>query len=274
MLDLVGELDAAVLSVRVSLEPSPGSISLVSALQSGEGDVGIAQADVVYLAYRRGVEESQYPHTNLRGISVLWFNTVQILVRNDSALGRIEDLRGKRIGVAPIGSAGELFTRLVLNAYGMDYSDVRPEFLSSGERKAQLLEHRTLDAVIVMSSVVVGSWSVESPTGVRLLPIGGDMTERLRSQYPFIKPLVVPAHELPHQSEDVETIGTDALLICRKDLPEQLVYQLTSAFFSALPRVVGAFALAALVDSDRAPTTPIPLHPGAARYYREQEILR
>ena len=54
---------------------------VVSAVDGGKGQLGLAQSDVVYLAYRRGIERNQYPHKNLRAISVLWVNTFFVLVR-------------------------------------------------------------------------------------------------------------------------------------------------------------------------------------------------
>jgi hypothetical protein len=83
----------------------------------------------------------------------------------------------------------------------------------------------------------------------------------------------VPALQL-HQAKPVDTFGTEYLLVGRQDLPEELAYQLTKEFFDALPEFAATHAEAALIDPELAPTTPIPLHPGAARYYREREILK
>ncbi len=64
----------------------------VSAVDSGEGQLGLAQSDVVYLAYRRGIERNLYPHKNLRAIAVLWVNTLHVLVRRDSPFQSIESI--------------------------------------------------------------------------------------------------------------------------------------------------------------------------------------
>jgi hypothetical protein len=63
-------------------------------VDGGEGQLGLAQSDVVYLAYRRGIERNLYPHKNLRAIAVLWVNTFHVLVRRDSPFRSIEDLKG------------------------------------------------------------------------------------------------------------------------------------------------------------------------------------
>ena len=66
----------------------------------------------------------------------------------------------------------------------------------------------------------------------------------------------------------------DVLLLCREDLPEGLVYDLTRALFDSVPALENAHEAASAIDPERGPTTSIPLHPGAARYYREREILQ
>ena len=71
----------------------------------------------------------------------------------------------------------------------------------------------------------------------------------------------------------MRTVGVDNLLIARKDLGEHLVYQLTKGFFEVLPEIAKTLK-AAEVDADLAAATPIPLHAGAARYYRERELLK
>ena len=70
------------------------------------------------------------------------------------------------------------------------------------------------------------------------------------------------------------TVGMDVLLLCREDLPERLVHDMTATLFDAIPELSKAHPAAAAIDPDRGPTTAVPLHPGAVRYYREREILK
>ena len=72
----------------------------------------------------------------------------------------------------------------------------------------------------------------------------------------------------------MHTIGVDNLLLCRSDLQDELVYELTKRFFDALPRLASEQPSLRLMDFAQAPATPIPLHDGAARYYRERELFR
>ena len=269
--DLILSLDSALAEAEVLLSGTPGSLSLVSDLQSGEGEVGIAQADIVSLAYRRGLEGNEFPHTNLRGAAVLWVNTVQIIVSADRAIHSLEDLSGQRVAVGPIGSAGEFFARTVFAAYGLSYLEVEPHPQPvSGMPDA--VRRGSVDAAIAVS--LVDPSLLAASSGLRLLSIDSNVVGQLRSQYLFVKPVVLPPHALRPDSAEVHTVGVDALLVCHKDLEDELVYRLVGEFFSSLPQLSDKHLAASLVDPDLGPTTPIPLHPGAARYYREREILR
>ncbi len=75
-------------------------------------------------------------------------------------------------------------------------------------------------------------------------------------------------------SRPVETVAIDVLLLCRAGLPEEFVHRLTAALFEVLPGLARQFDYLRLMELSRAPATPVPLHPGAAWYYREQELLQ
>ena len=110
---------------------------VVSAVDGGQGQLGLAQSDVVYIAYRRGIEKNLYPHKNLRAIAVLWVNTLYVLVRRDSPFRSIESLKGRRVGIIRPGTSGEFSTRIVLGAHGMSYADVQPIFEPTDQPRAE-----------------------------------------------------------------------------------------------------------------------------------------
>jgi hypothetical protein len=92
--------------------------------------------------------------------------------------------------------------------------------------------------------------------------------------YPFFRSTLIPRDSYTGVTEAVRTIGLDSVLVCRKDLDEELVYKLTKLFFEALPTLSFSEEALRFMDLDQAPATPIPLHEGSARYYREQELMR
>ena len=272
--DLIKRFNIALPQTHVGLQTTAGGVVVVSAVDGGQGELGLAQSDVVYLAYRRGIERNQYPHKNLRAIAVLWVNNFYVVVRRDSRFRSIDDLKGHRVGIIRPGTSGEFSTRILLGAHGMSYADVQPIFESTDDLMPKLGAGQ-IDAVFSANPLMLAAARAVSQTvPLRLLPISRSVTNRLRGSYPFLKPVTVAANQLPGQREPIETLGAEWLLVCRSDLSEDLVYQLTRAFFEQLPALARDHGEAALIDPEQAPAAPIPLHAGAARYYREREILR
>jgi TRAP transporter TAXI family solute receptor len=266
--NLVAGLNRALPDASVALQPTSGSVVVTSAIQAGSGEVGLAQADVVYLAYRKETSANAY-HGNLRGVAVGALNRLCIFVRRESPIHTVSDLRGRRVAIAPDGTAGALLTRMVLDAYGIAYADLHPMIHQIGDMGRFFAEEQ-LDAMIMVGAFDPNTLIAPlNAADLRLLSIDREGTTRLRSQYPFIKPATVLALEVAGLPADVPTIGTDSLIICRRDLPEDLVYRLTKQL---LTQADSQNVLS--IDPDTAPATPIPLHPGAARYYRELQLLK
>ena len=80
--------------------------------------------------------------------------------------------------------------------------------------------------------------------------------------------------DYPAHPRSVHTIGVDNMLVCSNDLDEDFVYELTKSLFNGLPALAAEQTSLRLMDVSQGPATPIPLHDGAARYYRERELFR
>jgi TRAP transporter TAXI family solute receptor len=110
--------------------------------------------------------------------------------------------------------------------------------------------------------------------GAYLLPIEGPIVASLRQENPFIRVVTIPPNIYPGQTRLVPTIGIEMVVICRQGLSEQIVHDATVQLFEVYPRLASVEASLRFLNLDNAPATPIPLHPGAARYYRELQLSR
>jgi len=248
---------------------SAGSVANVEALQRGDADIGLSYADVAYVAFVGRLEGRPQAFDELRGIAVLELTPVHLVVRANSGIRDAGQLRGRRIGVGLQGSGSALTANIVLAALGIDAFSVQLEplrYVDAGSRLAA----GTLDAMFVTGGDPMGSVRASTEAGARLVPLTGPAIERLRHDYPFFRPTVIPGGTYPGHPDPVHTIGVDNLLVCRRSLDESLVHDLTMRFFEMLP----SLSMLTLMDLDQAPATPIPLHDGAARYYRERELSR
>lgn len=259
----------------IEVRHAPGGSGVnVESLEMGQTDIAFTQADIAYAAYSRGTERDRRPHLQLRAIAVLWMNTVHVAVPNQSAIRTVADLRGRRVGATTRGGGTETLARVVLGAYDLTYDDITPQF-DPFVQTTERLQRGDSDAAFVVAGVpAVAVTDLAAHLDIRLLAIPRERLRTMRAEYPFLRPVVVPRGTYKGVDEAVETVGVNNLLMCRKDLDERLVYQLTKGLFDAIPALEAAHPAASLIDPDEAPATPIPLHPGAARFYREREITK
>jgi TRAP transporter TAXI family solute receptor len=255
----------------VRLFESPGSVRNVEAIQRGEADIGFAFADVAYVAFVGQLADVSFHR--LRGIAVLQLNPLHLVARSTSQIRSVRDLRGRRVGMGPPGSGTALTASLILRAFGIDPDSVTTELLQFNDASSKLISGQ-LDAVFVNAGYPAESVTLATGAGAKLLAIDGPAIDRLRHDYPFLRLTSIPAATYPFHSTAVHTVGVDNLLVCRSDLDETMVHDLTKALFVALPQLASDQVSLRLMDISQAPATPIPLHDGAARYYRERELFR
>jgi TRAP transporter TAXI family solute receptor len=246
----------------------------VDALEAGAADIGFALGDTAYIAYTEGTRLNVAPHRRLRSIAVLYTNASHFFVAPDSPIRSLRDLQGTRLtyGVATVPGGRARTLELLLQAHGVDPSTVVVQAATFADIMTGL-QAKTLDVGAISAGYPVPAIEAAARTGLRFLHVDPMAVERVREDYPFFLPLTIPAGTYTSQAAPVETVGIDNVLLCREDLDEELVYRLTKAFFEALPDLAATHPSAGLIDPALAPATAIPLHGGAARYYRERELL-
>lgn len=253
--------------IRFQIATQGGSsITSLQDLRQGTIDFSMPMADVAYLAYSGQLEEMPERFDQLRGMAVLALNPLHLVAGAHTAVREIRDLRGLKISLGPPGSAMAPIAEQLLKANGIGLHDVNSVRLPNPEF-ADKLARREIDAAFVTFVPPNAGVASVAKRGARLVEIAGPAVEELRTRYPYLKRTVIPRATYPNQHEPVHTIGVDALLVCRADLDERVVNKLLDAFFATRPATTPP-------DLERAPATPIPLHPGAARYYRQRELSR
>jgi TRAP transporter TAXI family solute receptor len=255
--------------VDAEVKVTNGTLSNLDALQNGSVDVAFSYADVAYAAYIGGPGDQRKPFTSLRALVLLQLLPVQFVVSDRSPVRDVTDLPGRK--VIFVGGGTNLAAERIVRAYGVDPKSILLQPTRSFEDSIEDLSSGKLDAMFVLSRYPVDNVSGALERGSHLVPLAGDPIEQLHRQYPFFRPMLIAGGAYRTQALPVRTIGVHSLLLCRVDLDERLVYRLTKALFQSLAEQSNDLLWS--VDLDRAAATPIPLHAGAARYYRERELF-
>ncbi|GHG32970.1 TAXI family TRAP transporter solute-binding subunit [Streptomyces zaomyceticus] len=257
--------------VSITLTDSEGSQQNLARVASGKADFTIATADAV-AQYQR---ERRPGFERLRGCARLYDDYVQLVVRKGSAIQKVQDLRGLKVGVGQDGSGVRLIADRVLAAAGLaPVRDIQP--VSMGiDTMPRLLERGELDAFFWsggLPTAAVQELSERFP--VRLLPLDTALVDRLhdvgRSTRHYRSALIpADAYAKAQDGRQIETLAVANLLVTTAEADDDLVEGFTRTVIRSRDRIGNQVHPAQLVDLRTAVyTEPLPLHDGASRYYR------
>lgn len=245
-------------------------------IESGAADLAFVDSENAYVGYRRGASASDGHRAGVRAVAVLFPTAVHLLVRRDRHVTSVKQFKGLRMMVGERGGYADQAMQLILQSYSLDYTDVQPEF--TYKLTSLAAEHELIDGVVFWTPFRNRAiLDALDRADFQLVPINREHISAIQStseRNHFLKSTVIPRQTYPGQDEDVLTVGEEILLLCREDLPDGLVYDLTKVLFDSVPDLIRAHPAAAGINAERGPTTSVPLHPGAARYYRERELPR
>jgi TRAP transporter TAXI family solute receptor len=246
-------------------------------VNAGKSDLGLVLGDTLAYAYKGDkLGGFDKPLSNLRVIANIYPNTIQIVARKDSGITKLSDLKGKKVSVGAPGSGTEINARQILAAAGMSYKDFgRTDYLSFSE-SADQMKNRAIDATLISSGLPnPGIMDIATSQEITIIPIDAKVVKKLSAEHPFFVPTIIPAGTYKGQTTDVHSVAVPNFLITRADLDEKTVYEITKAMFEHLDRLVQAHAAAKGIKlANAAQGLPVPLHPGAAKYYREKKVLK
>lgn len=261
-------INSNVSGVLATAQSTGASVANVGLLQQGEAELAFIQNDIAYYAYH-GIEMFNRSNDKLRGVAVLYPETVQIITRADSGIRSVTDLRDKRVAVGAPGSGTEANARQILAAYGMTYEDLgRVDYLAFGEAANNLRDGHIDAAFITAGTPTAAVTDLAASRDVFVVPISDEAFAALKAEYPFYTQVTIPAGTYKGLDTDVKTVAVMAMLATRADLPEDLVYEMTASIFDNLDVLAATHSAGRAVSVDGAlEGMPIELHPGAARYF-------
>ncbi len=242
-----------------------------------KSDIALVLGDTLSYAYK-GEKLGGFakPLTNLRVIANIYANTIQIVARKESGVVKLTDLKGKKVSVGAPGSGTEINARQIFAAAHMSYHDFgRTDYLSFSE-SADQMKNRAIDVTLISSGLPnPGILDIATTQDITVVPIEGELLKVLDKETPFFVPALIPKGTYRGQDHDVSSVGIPNFLIVRGDLDDKTVYEITKAMFENLDRLVQAHAAAKGIKLENATKgLPVPLHPGAAKYYREKGLIK
>ncbi|TPM02448.1 TAXI family TRAP transporter solute-binding subunit [Mesorhizobium sp. B2-3-11] len=259
---------------RTQVQATKASVENLNLLQQGKGEIAFALGDSVKMA-AEGNAEAGFPGKldKLRGIAAIYPNYIQIVASQESGIKTLADLKGKSLSVGAPASGTELNARAIFAAAGLKYEDLgRVEYLPFAE-SVELIKNRQLDATLQSAGLGVASIR-DLATSVPITVVAVPPEDVARIGSPYLS-VVIPKGTYEGQGEDVATAAVGNFLITRADVSDETAYQMTKQLFEHLDQLAAAHAAAKAINPAKAlDGMPVPLHPGAERYYKEKGLLK
>lgn len=259
---------------RPSVQATKASVENLNLLQQGKGEIAFALGDSVKLAWDGDTEAGfKGKLDKLRGITAIYPNYIQIVASKESGIKTLADLKGKRLSVGAPKSGTELNARAILEAAGLSYNDLgKVEYLPFAE-SVELMKNRQLDATLQSAGLGVASIrDLAASVDITVVEIPAEVVEKVGA--PYIAG-TIPAGTYNGQDADVQTAAVVNFLVTRADVSDDLAYAMTKTIYENLDQLAAAHSAAKAIKlEDALSGMPVPLHPGAERFFKEKGLVK
>lgn len=265
----------AIPGANVTAQATAGSVQNLRLLEASDGELAFTLGDSLAEAWA-GNKDAGFDGslTKLRAIARIYPNFIQIVASNRSGIKTLADLKGKRVSVGAKGSGTALNAAVIFKAAGFTFNDLATVDHTPFASSVRLVEQGSLDATLQSAGLGVESIRHLLASGQStLIPIPSDIVAKVDSA--VYVAAIIPAGTYDGQPADVPTASVPNFLVTRERVSDDVAYQMTKSLFEHLDQLVQTHPAAKDIDVKTAATgLPIPLHPGAERYYREIGVLK
>jgi hypothetical protein len=269
--------DRAKHGIRCSVESTGGSAFNINTIQGGELDFGMAQSDVAFNATKGEGQYKGKAFADLRSVYSVHPEPFTVVTRKEANISKFEDFKGKRFNVGNPGSGTRASMEQYLAAIGWKLSD----FSLASELRADEHGPALCDNKIDGFFYAVGhpSANIQDPTttcSAQLVSLTGPAVDKLVAQYPYYAKATIPGGMYANNPKPTETYGVLATLVTSAKVPEAAVYELVKATFENFDEFKKLHPAFANLDPAKMVKDGLsaPLHPGAAKYYKEKGWLK
>jgi TRAP transporter TAXI family solute receptor len=252
--------------------PMAGAANVIGSYQ-GKLNIAYSFSDTIGDAWE-GKEDfkSVGKVQNIRILASLFPEPTQFAVYVDSGITSVPQLKGKKITPGPRGSAIEIVTRRILEAYGMTTKDVQWQPLGFADAAEQMLDHH-IDAILYGAMVYPAPplVTVSSQRQIRLLSLTDEVINKMVKGYKGIEPFTLASGSYKGVDYPVKGVASNVILIVREDMPEAIAYSITKTIAENFDRyIVVTKAMAMGKVNEMGKDVGFPYHPGALKYYKEK----
>ena len=257
---------------NTSVQQLPGAgIANVRGIEEGKTDIGFGNSISTVDAIA-GRAPFNKPHANVCNIASLYPQYFQVVVRADSGVNSIKDLKGKGLAAQPRGNTAEEITKQLLQVNGITYSDLKMSFVSYTDSVSQFQDGHVVGFTVGTTIPAGAIMDAGASRDIKILDIA-DQLPAMRKLNPGYTLNTIPKGMYPKQDKEVKVIGYATHIVASCKLPEDTAYAMTKTIATnvdSLTRVVKA--MTGLTPKTMGEDIGVPFHKGAAKFYKESGI--
>ena len=259
--------------IDVTVVSTDGSKANIESIASGDYQLGTVQSDVMAYAWAGSRSfESTGAIDAFRVVGGLYAEAVQ-LITMDPSIQSVADLAGKSVSIGAPGSGVYFNAMDVLTAAGLTEADIKPQYQSFADSTDALKDGKIDAAFIVAGAPTAAITELCTTNNAYLVPIDGDIADKLMADCPFYTTYSIPAGTYNGQDADVTTVTVKATLIVSASASEKDVYELTKAIFDNADAIAAENGKGKELSIENATSgMSAPFHAGAAKYYAEKGV--
>ncbi len=267
----LGSQIKATAGIDVNVVSTDGSKANILGIDTGNYQLATVQSDVMaYAAAGTRSFEKEGALDSFRVIGGLYAEAVQ-LITMDPEIKSVADLEGKKVSIGAAGS-GVYFNAIdILGAAGLTEDDIQPQYQSFADSADALKDGKIDAAFIVAGAPTPAITELCMAAEAALVPIDGDIAQKLMDSSPYYTTYVIPAETYKGQTADVTTVTVKATLIVSTSASEDDVYNITKAIFDNVDAISHAKKAELSIENATEGMTA-PFHKGAAKYFAEQGV--
>lgn len=266
--------NSSIKDMRANAQSTGGTAQNLALLAKGETEVIFADG-LYFFAYEGQGAFTGKAMKNLRGLVPLYSEPIHFLVAKNSGIKTISDLKGKRVSVGAVGSGTEVTVRTLLETAGLNPDkDIKAENLGLSDT-ASAFADGNIDAALTVGAVgIAGVVEITTLGTAEFRNLPDKLISDLAKKLPYYLPFDIPAGAYKGQNAPVKTMASWNVLVVTDNLDEQLAYEMTKALYEKKQDILNVSSRLDAMSPGNLKYIQIPLHPGAARYYKETGAIK
>jgi hypothetical protein len=254
-----------------NVESTGGPVHNVQLIEENKLDFGMVTNGPSWEGWNGQGWSKGKKYQNQRAIFPMYSSYFQMYALKKSGIKTLHDLNGKSVGVGPIGGTPATYWPLIFEAAGVKAGRIV-------NASAADLDSQVKDGMLDSNGNALGlPWvtitEAETTHEVNVFGPTGAEADKFVAKYPYFSKGLIPRGTYKcNPDKDIETLSVWNFMVVPKDSPDDFVYEVVKKTFENVAILIAAHNSATEVKADNIIYSPVPLHPGAVKYYQEKGI--